>query len=198
MNSIITHPENDITTDVVFVKTIPGLGVFELRPIDMENDITLIHNWVNRDYAVYWEMNGFSEEDVKDTYYKIREKAEVYIGVFNNNVAFLLECYDPKNDIVGDYYETQKGDKGMHILVAPSEKVIPNFTWTVFTVILDFIFSDAGNKRIVVEPDARNHKIHLLNKRAGFVFQRVLDLPHKKAHLEFCTRKDYYKALQSV
>jgi len=198
MNSIITHPENDITTDVVFVKTIPGLGVFELRPIDMENDITLIHNWVNRDYAVYWEMNGFSEEDVKDTYYKIQEKAEVFIGVFNNNVAFLLECYDPKNDIVGDYYETQKGDKGMHILVAPSEKVIPNFTWTVFTVILDFIFSDAGNKRIVVEPDARNHKIHLLNKRAGFVFQRVLDLPHKKAHLEFCTRKDYYKALQSV
>ena len=68
MNSIITHPENDVATDVVFVKTIPGLGVFELRPIDMENDIPLIHNWVNRDYAVYWEMNGFSVEEVKKHY----------------------------------------------------------------------------------------------------------------------------------
>ncbi|TDO82998.1 RimJ/RimL family protein N-acetyltransferase [Flavobacterium chryseum] len=198
MNSIINHPENDVITDVVFVKTIPGLGVFELRPIDMELDIPLIHNWVNREYAVYWEMNGFSEEEVKNTYYNIQEKAQVYMGKFNNNVAFLLECYNPEDDIIGKYYESQKGDKGMHILVAPSEKPIPNFTWNIFTVILDFIFSDGKNQRIVVEPDARNHKIHLLNKRAGFVFQRVLDLPHKQAHLEFCTREDYYKALQSV
>ncbi|SEO71338.1 Protein N-acetyltransferase, RimJ/RimL family [Flavobacterium sp. CF108] len=198
MNSIITHPENDVANDVVFVKTIPGLGVFELRPLDMELDIPLIHNWVNRDYAVYWEMNGFSVEEVKNTYYNIQEKAQVYIGKFNNNVAFLLECYDPKDDIVGKYYEAEKGDKGMHILVAPSEKPIPNFTWNIFTVILDFIFSDAKSQRIVVEPDARNHKIHLLNKRAGFIFQRVLDLPHKQAHLEFCTREDYYKALQQV
>jgi hypothetical protein len=198
MNSIITHPENDVANEIVFVKTIPGLGVFELRPLDMELDIPLIHNWVNRDYAVYWEMNGFSVEEVKNTYYNILEKAQVYIGKFNNNVAFLLECYNPEDDIVGRYYESQKGDKGMHILVAPSEKPIPNFTWTIFTVILDFIFSDGKNQRIVVEPDARNHKIHLLNKRAGFVFQRVLDLPHKQAHLEFCTREDYYKALQSV
>ena len=198
MNSIITHPENDVANDVVFVKTIPGLGVFELRPLDMELDIPLIHNWVNREYAVYWEMNGFSVEEVKNTYYNIQEKAQVYIGKFNNNVAFLLECYNPQDDIVGKYYESQKGDKGMHILVAPSEKPIPNFTWNIFTVILDFIFSDGKNQRIVVEPDARNHKIHLLNKRAGFVFQRVLDLPHKQAHLEFCTREDYYKALQQV
>lgn len=198
MNSIITHPENDVVTDVVFVKTIPGLGVFELRPIDMEFDIPLIHNWVNRDYAVYWEMNGFSVEEVKNTYYNILEKTQVYIGVFNGKEAFLLECYDPQNDVVGKYYESQKGDKGMHILVAPSEKPIRNFTWNIFTVILDFIFSDAKSQRIVVEPDARNHKIHLLNKRAGFVFQHVLELPHKKAHLEFCTREDYYKALQSV
>ena len=198
MNSIITHPENDVAADVVFVKTIPGLGVFELRPIDMETDIPLIHNWVNRDYAVYWEMNGFSVEEVKNTYYNILEKTQVYMGVFNGKVAFLLECYDPQNDIVGKYYESLKGDKGMHILVAPSENPIPNFTWTIFTVILDFIFSDSKSKRIVVEPDARNHKIHLLNKRAGFVFQHVLELPHKKAHLEFCTREDYYKALQQV
>jgi len=198
MNSIITHPENDVATDVVFVKTIPGLGVFELRPIDMENDIPLIHNWVNRDYAIYWEMNGFSVEEVKNTYYNILEKTQVYIGVFNGREAFLLECYDPQNDVVGKYYASQKGDKGMHILVAPSEKSIRNFTWNIFTVILDFIFSDAKSQRIVVEPDARNHKIHLLNKRAGFVFQHVLELPHKKAHLEFCTREDYYKALQSV
>ncbi|ASW73431.1 N-acetyltransferase [Chryseobacterium piperi] len=200
MNNTITHPDNNAPTDtdIVFVKTIPGLGVFELRPIDIEMDIPLIHDWVNRDYAIYWEMNGFSQEEVRETYYNILEKAEVYVGEFNNKVTFLLECYDPQDDIVGEYYESQKGDRGMHILVAPAEKNIPNFTWSIFTVILDFIFSDGKNKRIVVEPDARNHKIHSLNRRAGFVFQQILDLPHKQAHLEICTREDYYHALQTI
>lgn len=196
------HSENNALTeaDIVFVKTIPGLGVFELRSIDVEIDIKLIHNWVNRDYAVYWGMNGFSEQEVRNIYYSILEKAKVYIGEFNHKVTFLLECYNPQEDILGKYYESKNGDKGMHILIAPPEKSksIPKFTWTIFTVIMDFIFSDGKNKRIVVEPDARNHKIHLLNKRAGFVFHKVLNLPHKQAYLEFCTREDYYNALQKT
>ena len=197
IDSIITHPEKALS-EVVFVKTIPNLGVFELRPIDLDVDIPLIHNWVNREYAVYWGMNGFSLEEVYNSYHKILEKTAVYIGVFNGKVSFLLECYNPEEDSIGEYYNVEKGDKGMHILVAPFERPINNFTWSIFTVILDFIFCDANNQRVVVEPDARNHKIHLLNKKAGFVFQRVLDLPHKKAHLEFCTRENYYQALQSI
>jgi RimJ/RimL family protein N-acetyltransferase len=198
INTIITHPENKAVADIVFVKTIPGLGVFELRPIDLDIDIPLLHNWVNRDYAVYWGMNGFSLQEVYDSYSKILEKTNVYMGIFNDDVSFLLECYNPEEDTIGEYYQVKKGDKGMHILVAPFEKSISNFTWSIFTVILDFIFSDANNQRVIVEPDARNHKIHLLNKKAGFVFQNIVELPHKKAHLEFCTRKDYYKALQSI
>ncbi|WP_268846267.1 GNAT family N-acetyltransferase [Flavobacterium aestivum] len=198
INTIITHPENKAVTDIVFVKTIPGLGVFELRPIDLDTDIPLLHNWVNRDYAVYWGMNGFSLQEVYDSYSKILEKTDVYMGIFNDEVSFLLECYNPEEDTIGEYYQVKKGDKGMHILVAPFEKSISNFTWSIFTVILDFIFCDANNQRVIVEPDARNHKIHLLNKKAGFVFQKIVELPHKKAHLEFCTRKDYYKALQSI
>jgi hypothetical protein len=198
INTIITHPEKKAVTDIVFVKTIPGFGVFELRPIDLESDIMLLHNWVNRDYAVYWGMNGFSLPEVYDSYRKILEKTAVYMGIFNGAVSFLLECYNPEEDSIGEYYKVEKGDKGMHILVAPFEKSINNFTWSIFTVILDFIFCDANNLRVVVEPDARNHKIHLLNKKAGFVFQAVLNLPHKKAHLEFCTREDYYKALQPI
>jgi hypothetical protein len=198
IDTILTHPENKVVTNIIFVKTIPGLGVFELRPINLDADIPVLHDWVNREYAVYWGMNGFSLQEVHDSYRKILEKTAVYIGIFNGAISFLLECYNPEEDSIGDYYKVEKGDRGMHILVAPFEKPINNFTWCIFTVILDFIFCDAKIQRVVVEPDARNHKIHLLNKKAGFVFQTLLDLPHKKAHLEFCTREDYYKALQSI
>ncbi|MDX6189427.1 GNAT family N-acetyltransferase [Flavobacterium sp. Fl-318] len=198
INSKITYTENKTITDIVFVKTIPGTGVFELRPLDLETDMPLLHDWVNRDYAVYWGMNGFSLEQVYDSYREILQKTAVYMGVFNGVTSFLLECYNPEEDSIGEYYDVKEGDKGMHILVAPFEKPINSFTWSVFTVILDFIFCDANNQRVVVEPDARNHKIHLLNRKAGFVFETLLELPHKKAHLEFCTREDYYKALQAV
>lgn len=195
--------ETDIKTrsstkeTVVFSKKIKSIGLFELRPINLEEDCVMIHQWVQKDYAIYWEMTNFTLKEVKSAYQNIIEKAQVYIGLYNGEMTFLLECYHPKEDIISKYYNVEEGDKGMHILVAPTEKPITGFTWAVFTTILDFIFKDENTKRIVVEPDARNHKIHQLNKKAGFVFQKVLELPHKKAHLEFCTREGYNHALKA-
>lgn len=192
---------NDVKTEispVVFVKTVPGLGVFELRPFDLNNDIFEIHQWVNQSYAVYWGMNGFSIEEVREAYERIVSHTTVYMGWHNGKRAFLMESYLPENDLIGSFYTVEPGDRGMHILVAPTSNPRKGFTWTVFCLILDFIFSDATVQRIVVEPDARNHKIHVLNQKAGFVFQKYIDLPHKKARLEFCTRTNYYQALQHI
>jgi RimJ/RimL family protein N-acetyltransferase len=186
------------TATVVFVKSIPGLGIFELRPLDLDADIPEIHQWVNQSYAVYWGMNGFSKDEVHAAYEKILLHTEVYIGFHNGKLSFLMESYNPQKDVIGDYYTVEHGDRGMHILVAPPTIALKGFTWAVFTLILDFIFSDASVNRIVVEPDARNHKIHILNEKAGFKFQQFIELPHKKARLEFCTRTDYYQALQKM
>jgi RimJ/RimL family protein N-acetyltransferase len=83
----------------------------------------------------------------------------------------------------------------MHILIAPPRERLPDFTWHVFTVILDFLFSDPAVERIVVEPDANNDAIHRLNRRAGFRYQGNIPLPEKTASLAFCTREDYQAAL---
>lgn len=192
------HLTKDTLEEFVFTKNISEIGTFELRPINLEKDIEAIHKWVNKEYAIYWGMMGFSFDEVKIAYEKIVKNTQVYIGTFNGIISFLLECYNPKEDVINNYYNVEKGDRGMHILVAPLENPIKNFTWSIFTVILDFIFNDSEVKRIVVEPDARNYKIHQLNKKAGFVFQKIVELPHKKAHLEFCTREDYYKALEKL
>ena len=192
---------NELKTDtapVVFIKSVPGLGIFELRAMDLDTDIPEIHQWVNQSYAVYWGMNGFTLDEVHAAYEKIVQHTMVFMGFHNGKLAFLMESYDPGNDLIGEHYTVQSGDRGMHVLVAPPTVALKGFTWAVFTLILDFIFSDASVERIVVEPDARNHKIHVLNQKAGFIFQQYIDLPHKKARLEFCTRNDYYKALQTI
>lgn len=190
---------NNLTAEtVIFQKRIPLSGTFELRPIDPETDLELIHQWVNLDYAVYWGMTGFSLEEVKAAYQNILKHSKVYIGLFHSEVAFLLECYNPSEDLIGHYYTVEKGDQGMHILVAPPKMPVKSFTWNIFTVIMDFLFSHPEVKRIVVEPDLRNDKIHLLNKKAGFEYQKTIELPHKTAYLAFCTEEQYRNALQKL
>lgn len=178
----------------IFKKYMPAIGTFRLRPLQIPQDIALIHDWVNRDYASYWGLQGYSVEQVEAEYRKIAEQSLVYLGFCNDQPAFLLECYDPEHHALSEHYAWQAGDRGMHILVAPAERPIANFTGSVFTVIMDFIFSDPAAQRIVVEPDINNEKIHALNKRAGFEYQKVITLPNKTAHLAFCSREQYRAA----
>ena len=173
-----------------------GSGPFFLRPLQMEEDIPVIHNWVNREYARYWQMQDSTLEDVRAAYTKITQAkgSSVFMGFYNDQPAFLLECYWVMNDPLGVYYDARTGDYGFHILVAPADQPIHNFTWNVFTAIIDFMLSDPAVERLVVEPDVRNDKIHVLNKRAGFAYQKIIDLPQKQAYLAFCTREQYAAA----
>lgn len=182
-------------TPVCFQKHIPAIGSFSLRPLQIPDDMALIHRWVNLDYARYWGLQGMALAEVEAEYRNISAKAQVYLGFCNNAPAFLLEYYDPRQYALDQHYAWQAGDAGMHILVAPAEQRIADFTWTVFTVIMAFIFDDRRVQRLVVEPDIRNADIHTLNKRAGFVYQKTINLPNKTAYLAFCTRNHYYAAL---
>jgi siderophore synthetase component len=180
--------EADSAGPASFHQSIPELGEFYLRPLQLPDDIPFVHDWVTREYAKYWGMQGHSVAEVEAAYVKICAHSKVLIGFYQDRPTFLLECYRALDDQVGKYYEAQPGDYGMHILVAPADRPIPNFTSHVFTVIMNFIFSDPNVDRIVVEPDIRNDKIHVLNKRAGFEYRKIIELPNKTACLAFCTR----------
>lgn len=180
---------------MVYSKIIRGLGVMELRHMDIEKDLPVIYEWVTQEYARYWGMNDKPIEWVRKEY----ERIPAYIGVFNGKVSFLCECYDPAGDPVGEHYEVLPGDLGMHVLVGPPIRRIPHFTLHVFATIMDFMFSNDRVNRIVVEPDINNSKIHVLNKRAGFEYHpQSIQLPHKIASLAFCTRAQYLKNINSM
>ncbi|NIG56237.1 GNAT family N-acetyltransferase [Chitinophaga sp. Cy-1792] len=170
--------------------------LFTLRALQMEQDIPIIHDWVNREYARYWQMQHTSTEDVKAVYTAITQTkgTQVLMGFYAGHPAFLLECYWVNEDPLSNYYDAMPGDLGFHILVAPAEKPIHNFTWNVFSVIIEYMLSEPAVHRLVVEPDVRNEKIHILNKRAGFEYQKIISLPQKDAYLGFCTREQYNAA----
>lgn len=186
------------TPQASFTRAVAGVGHFQLYPLHIPDHASVVHDWVTRDYARYWGMQNASVDDVASFYRGLAESGhtQIYLGFHKGAPAFLLECYAPAKAAVGEHYPVQPGDRGMHFLVAPPEAPIPNFTFAVMTVIMDFLFSDPGCDRVVVEPDARNEKIHILNRRAGFIYERLIALPEKTAHLAFCTRDQFRKIME--
>ncbi len=184
----------------LFSKRIANFGTIELRSLALERDIDIIYDWVKRPYATYWGMVGDTRDTVYETYKKLIALPyhEVYIGYYQGMPAFLMEKYKASEDRITSYYTVAEGDYGMHILVAPPKQKIHGFTWHVFTTVLDFFFSQPSVERIVVEPDINNKKIHRLNKKAGFLYQKEIELPEKTAALAFCTLPQYLKALQTL
>ncbi len=177
--------------EILYERATPLAGKFSVRAFDLEKDLATIHRWVNLPYAQYWGLLDSSPEKVRATYQEILESGtRVFIGESEGKQKFLMEQYDCIRELDG-HYEGESGDTGMHILVGPPDEKIPGYTWAVFSTVMDFLFSDPNVKRVVVEPDVRNEKIHVLNKKAGFKYLKQIVLPHKTAWLAVCEREDF-------
>ncbi|WP_353942725.1 GNAT family N-acetyltransferase [Streptomyces sp. HUAS MG91] len=171
-------------------------GTLTLRPVDPQNDAELLHRWVTDPKAAFWLMQDAKLQDVEREYMSIAaaEHHDAFLGLHDGEPAFLMERYDPRHVELVGLYEPEPGDIGMHFLTAPSEIRISGFTRAVITAVMEFLFADPAVERVVVEPDVRNTAVHALNEAVGFVPEREIDKPEKKALLSFCTREQFEKA----
>jgi Acetyltransferase (GNAT) domain len=170
---------------------------FTFRCLDAKADAPLVHRWVTQPYASFWGMLSASLDDVVEEYAKIQASGHHHalLGLDDGIPAFLMEEYLPSSSPLAAIYPVLPGDLGMHLLVAPpSDGPQPGFTAAVMDAVLGRLFAKPGVDRIVVEPDARNTKIHALNERLGFQHAGVVTLPDKDALLSFCSHSDYLAA----
>lgn len=178
-----------------FTHRVAGIGEFRLYPLDPGRDAATLHAWVANERARFWGMQDHSRAEVARVYQEQVDGPHSwpYLGHFGGEPAFLLETYDPAHDVLAGHYTVAPGDVGMHFLVAPPRGPgLHGFTRAVMQTILAFLFSDPRTRRVVVEPDVRNEKIHALNRAAGFRYEGTVALPHKTAALAFCMREDAF------
>ncbi|MFJ4170857.1 GNAT family N-acetyltransferase [Paenarthrobacter sp. NPDC089714] len=181
---------------------------FTFRTVDPVADAPVLHSWVSQEYARFWGMVGCAEQDVVEEYSKIAATGhhQAFLGLDDGVPAFLMERYRPESSPLADVYDVQPGDIGMHLLVSPpSGDPQPGFTTAVMQAVMQELFQDPETLRVVVEPDARNHKIHALNQKVGFRPHGVVTLPavdpsedHKQGLLSFCTREDFLATLTPI
>jgi RimJ/RimL family protein N-acetyltransferase len=173
-------------------------GKLSFRPLALEKDAAILHGWMIQPYAHFWGMQNSTVAEV-DAFYRDLTAGKPHaalMGEIDGQPQCLIECYPVQDDPLREHYDVQPGDMGMHILLSPADKPVAGFSWQVFSAVMEYLFSQPDVKRVVVEPDVRNDKIHKLNKRAGFRYQKQIQLTHKTAWLAFCQREDFIQASQ--
>ncbi|MFG3143653.1 GNAT family N-acetyltransferase [Streptomyces sp. NPDC048243] len=173
------------------------VGTFDIRPLDPVEDAPLLHRWVTHPKAAFWMMQEAKLHDVEREYMAIAasEHHHAYLGLLDGEPVFLMERYDPRHIELVGLYEPEPGDVGMHFLVAPSDTPVHGFTRAVITAVMEDLFADPATRRVVVEPDVDNKAVHALNEAVGFVPEREIQKPEKRALLSFCTRERFEKAV---
>ncbi|WP_432133161.1 MULTISPECIES: GNAT family N-acetyltransferase [unclassified Streptomyces] len=176
-----------------------SIGTLSTRPLDPLKDAELLHSWVTHPKAAFWMMQDARLEDVERAYMEIAadEHHHALLGLHDGEPAFLMEYYDPAHRELVGLYEPQPGDIGMHFLVAPTEAPVHGFTRAVITTVMTHLFDDPAVRRVVVEPDVTNTAVHALNEAVGFVPEREIRKPEKKALLSFCTRERFEEAVSA-
>ncbi|MEV0982012.1 GNAT family N-acetyltransferase [Streptomyces sp. NPDC049915] len=172
---------------------------FTFRPLDPLKDAELVHSWVTHPKAAFWMMQDATLQDVERAYREIAadEHHEALLGLDGGEPVFLMERYDPAHRELAGLYEARPGDVGMHFLTPPADTPVHGFTRAVITAVMGHLFEDPAVRRVVVEPDVRNTAVHALNAAVGFVPEREIDKPEKRALLSFCTREQFEKAVRA-
>ncbi|MER5882656.1 GNAT family N-acetyltransferase [Streptomyces sp. NPDC001941] len=173
-----------------------AVGTLSLRPLDVLTDAGLVHRWVTHPKSAFWLMSDHRLQDVEREYMAIAAHPhhDAFLGLRDGEPAFLMERYDPAHVELVGLYEPEPGDVGMHFLVAPTDTPVHGFTRAVITAVMRELFAEPAVRRVVVEPDARNTAVHVLNEAVGFVAEREIAKPEKRALLSFCTRERFREA----
>lgn len=177
----------------MFSRTDDDLGEFSARTVEPAGDAPLLHRWLTHPKSVFWLMRDATLADVRQEFTDLvaAESRDAFLGFHGDRPSFIVETYDPRDDQVGKVYAARAGDIGMHFLVAPTDDPIHGFTHAVIVTVMELLFADPTIKRVVVEPDVRNHAVHVLNTAVGFRVVDTVVLPGKHAYLSICTREQY-------
>ncbi|MCF4139166.1 acetyltransferase [Streptomyces sp. Tue 6430] len=165
----------------VHVEEAEGFGTVRIRPLDAEADAAVVHGWVSEERAVFWGMNGLTKDQVADVYAHMAglDTHHAFLAELDGEPVAVLQTYEPSQDRVGECYEVQPGDIGVHVLLAPAGEggARPGWSSALMGVFASYVLVGMDRRRVVVDPDVRNEKAVARFLRQGFEAGPVVTLP---------------------
>jgi hypothetical protein len=180
--------------NILFKQFFDDLGTLSFRSFDLERDEGMIHEWVNRDYALrYWQLDG-DHTRVHDTYYAIQRSGEghSFIGLLNGVPICQFDVYRVLADEIRDFILAPgPQDCGFHLLMAPNEKPIPGLSIAITRAMLAHYFSFPEAQKMYAEPDITNPRSNRILQEVGFQFIESIQMSYKTANLYVLTRERF-------
>jgi siderophore synthetase component len=181
-------------TDVIFSRYFEKENVtITLRPVDIDKDLEMLHEWFHREHALaIWKMNWPIKQ--LEAFYRMLLPGNVsqsYIGEANGVPTFNIEVYWANRDIVGNYYDVLPSDYGTHQFIAPTDPKL-KFGSPATQSMMDFVFAEAKVGKMVGEGSVDSLASMMNKAHVGFKIQKVIEMPDKKANLNFCYREWYW------
>jgi acetyl CoA:N6-hydroxylysine acetyl transferase len=163
-----------------------------LREVRPELDAPLVHLWMHKPHVQeYWAMawpsaqiRGYLQRHHDDP------TRSAYVGFVDDEPVGYLEVYDPAHDELGAHYLVQPGDLGAHVLIG-NEDYLGRYSVSLGRAVNRFLFLRPEVRRIVGEPDLRNHNLLSLLAFLGYRKEAELDLPDKRAAFMVCERRAF-------
>ena len=177
-------------TDAAYEEDLPGCGRLRLVQVAPGEDVDLIHGWVSEERARFWGMGSHTPPQIQEIYEFLDglDTHHAYLIELAGEPMGLFQTYEPLHDPIGEAYPALPGDIGMHLLLAPASRHIPNFTPVLVSALIRFMFSDPAKDRIIVEPDARNAKAVKRLRATCFELGPIIKLAEKDAQLAYLKR----------
>lgn len=181
-------------TGTVYSRYFPKENVtVSIRPFDIERDLEMVHDWFNREHAKkIWKMDWPLQQ--LETYYRTMlpgNAAHSYIGEINGEPTYNFEVYWVVRDMLADYYPALPTDYGTHQFIAPTDPR-KKFASPSTQSMLDFVFAQPQVGKMVGEGSVESLAAIMNKAHVGFRIEKVIELPHKKANLNFCYREWYW------
>jgi len=188
----MTGPRQTATSGYDYVTTTDSGTSIAFREVSVERDLGRLHTWLNSDHVLpYWTQNDPLPQ-VRDT---IDERAAddtqtLYIGYLDHVPMSYWESYWAQEDRIGEYYDADPADQGIHLLIGPPEYLGQGYAPALIEAMVAFQFQHPETQRIVTEPDSRNERAIRAFESAGFERVGTVDLPDKTGQLMFRDREE--------
>ncbi|MFB8271623.1 GNAT family N-acetyltransferase [Streptomyces sp. NPDC055955] len=162
-------------------------GVFQLVPVRIERDLSLISRWMNDPaVAAFWELEG--PESVTENHLRPQldgdGRSVPCLGVLDGTPMSYWEIYRADLDPLARHYPARPHDTGVHLLIGGVADRGRGLGTGLLTAVADLVLDHRPPcARVVAEPDLRNTPSVSAFLSAGFRFAAEVDLPDKRAAL---------------
>lgn len=163
------------------------IGSFQLVPVRIERDLSLISRWMNDPaVAAFWELAG--PESVTEAHLGSQLTGDgrsiPCLGLLDGVAMGYFEIYRADLDPLARHYPARPHDTGIHLLIGGVADRGRGVGTTLLRAAADHVLDHRPHcARVIAEPDLRNTPSVSAFLSAGFRFSAEVDLPDKRAAL---------------